>query len=120
MSPIKNNSAIGYREAKRIIENQEEARDIINQYRGIETLGDRLGMNSNPDLILTLFEIEEDESVTDVMTHLRALYPEQWNRAENAPAPDKPGAMAVQQNKQPATTAPVEEPAPVEELEPVG
>ena len=33
---------ISYREAKRILAKQEEAREVINSYRGMETLGKRL------------------------------------------------------------------------------
>ena len=32
---------ISYREAKRILAKQEEAREVINSYRGMETLGKR-------------------------------------------------------------------------------
>ena len=49
---------ITYREAKRILAKQDEARDVINSYRGMETLGKRLQLRSNKELILKLFEIE--------------------------------------------------------------
>ena len=49
---------ITYREAKRILAKQEEARDVINSYRGMETLGKRLQLRNNKELILKLFEIE--------------------------------------------------------------
>ena len=55
---------ITYREAKRILAKQEEAREVINSYRGMETLGKRLQLNNNKELILKLFEIEEDEYAT--------------------------------------------------------
>jgi len=52
---------ITYREAKRILDKQEEAREVINSYRGMETLGKRLQLNNNKELILKLFEFVEDE-----------------------------------------------------------
>ena len=64
---------ITYREAKRILAKQEEAREVINSYRGMETLGKRLQLKNNKELILNLFEIEEDESMIEVFTHLKAL-----------------------------------------------
>ncbi|NBU85921.1 MAG: hypothetical protein EBS13_01115 [Verrucomicrobia bacterium] len=64
---------ITYREAKRILAKQEEAREVINSYRGMETLGKRLQLNNNKELILKLFEIEEDESIIEVFTHLKGL-----------------------------------------------
>ena len=42
---------------------QEEAREVINSYRGMETLGKRLQLKNNKELILKLFEIESDESI---------------------------------------------------------
>ena len=87
-------TSLKYREAKHILEKQEEARDVINQYRGIETLGDRLGMKSNRELILTLCEIENDESITEVLSHLKALYPGQWIESDSASPPDKPGEIS--------------------------
>ena len=74
---------ITYREAKRILAKQEEAREVINSYRGMETLGKRLQLNNNKELILKLFEIEEDESIIEVFTHLKALYEEQWGPTGN-------------------------------------
>ena len=56
---------ISYRDAKMILAKQEEAREVINSYRGIETLGKRLQLKNNKELILKLFEIEEDESETE-------------------------------------------------------
>ena len=96
-------NSLKYREAKHILEKQEEARDVINQYRGIETLGDRLGMKSNRELILTLCEIEEDQSVVEVMTHLKALYPDQWSEAEAASPPAKPGEISADEKPAPET-----------------
>ena len=78
---------ITYREAKRILDKQEEAREVINSYRGMETLGKRLQLNNNKELILKLFEIEEDESIIEVFTHLKALYEEQWGDAEATAPP---------------------------------
>ena len=64
---------ISYREAKRILSKQEEAREVINRYLGIETLGKRLQLKNNKELILKLFEIESDESILEVFTHLKAM-----------------------------------------------
>ena len=50
---------ISYRDAKMILAKQEEAREVINSYRGMETLGKRLQLKNNKELILKLFEIEE-------------------------------------------------------------
>ncbi len=85
--------SITYREAKRILEKQEEARDVINSYRGMETLGKRLQLRNNKELILKLFEIESDESIIEVFTHLKALYDEQWGDAEATAPPSVPGEV---------------------------
>ncbi len=91
---------ITYREAKRILAKQEEAREVINSYRGMETLGKRLQLNNNKELILKLFEIEEDESIIEVFTHLKALYEEQWGDAEATAPPESPGEIIlVKENK---------------------
>ena len=82
---------ITYREAKRILSKQEEAREVINSYRGMETLGKRLQLKNNKELILKLFEIESDESILEVFTHLKAMYEEQWGDAETMPPPESPG-----------------------------
>ena len=58
--------SINYREAKRILDKQEEAREVINSYRGMETLGKRLNLKNNKELILKLFEIEEDDWAIDL------------------------------------------------------
>jgi hypothetical protein len=84
---------ITYREAKRILAKQDEARDVINSYRGMETLGKRLQLRSNKELILKLFEIEEDESIVEVFTHLKLLYEEQWGDAEVTAPPEVPGEL---------------------------
>jgi hypothetical protein len=84
---------ITYREAKRILAKQEEAREIINSYRGMETLGKRLQLKNNKELILKLFEIESDESIVEVFTHLKALYEEQWGDAEATAPPEVPGEV---------------------------
>ena len=89
--------SLSYREAKRIIDKQEEAREVINSYRGMETLGSRLQLKSNLDLILKLFEIEEDEQIVEVMTHLKALYPEQWAETTVSQSPAQPGVVAENQ-----------------------
>ena len=44
---------ISYRDAKMILAKQEEAREVINSYRGMETLGKRLQLKNNKELILT-------------------------------------------------------------------
>ena len=85
--------SITYREAKRILAKQEEAREIINSYRGMETLGKRLQLKNNKELILKLFEIEGDESVVEIFTHLKALYEEQWGDAEATAPPEVPGQV---------------------------
>ena len=84
---------ISYREAKRILAKQEEAREIINSYRGMETLGKRLQLKNNKELILKLFEIEGDDSIVEVFTHLKALYEEQWGDAEATAPPENPGQV---------------------------
>ncbi len=84
---------ITYREAKRILAKQDEARDVINSYRGMETLGKRLQLRNNKELILKLFEIEEDESIVEVFTHLKSLYEEQWGDAEVTAPPEFPGEL---------------------------
>ena len=85
--------SITYREAKRILAKQEEAREIINSYRGMETLGKRLQLKNNKELILKLFEIEGDSSIVEVFTHLKALYEEQWGDAEATAPPEVPGQV---------------------------
>jgi len=85
---------ITYREAKRILAKQEEARDVINSYRGMETLGKRLQLRNNKELILKLFEIEEDDSVVEVFTHLKVLFEEQWGDAEATAPPEVPGEVS--------------------------
>ena len=85
---------ITYREAKMILAKQEEAREVINSYRGMETLGKRLQLKNNKELILKLFEIEEDVSVVEVFTHLKILYEEQWGDAEATAPPELPGVVA--------------------------
>ena len=85
--------SITYREAKRILAKQEEPREIINSYRGMETLGKRLQLKNNKELILKLFEIEGDQSIVEVFTHLKALYEEQWGDAEATAPPEVPGQV---------------------------
>ena len=86
--------SINYREAKRILNKQEEAREVINSYRGLESIGKRMQMRNNKDLILKLFEIEEDEAIVEVFTHLKALYEEQWGDAEATAPPENPGVVS--------------------------
>ena len=85
--------SINYREAKRILDKQEEAREVINSYRGMETLGKRLNLKNNKELILKLFEIEGDDAIVEVFTHLKALYDEQWGDAEATAPPEEPGVV---------------------------
>jgi hypothetical protein len=87
--------SITYREAKRILAKQEEAREVINSYRGMETLGKRLQLKNNKELILKLFEIEKDPSIIEIFTHLKALYEEQWGDAEATAPPEFPGEIEV-------------------------
>lgn len=96
---------ITYREAKRILAKQEEARDVINSYRGMETLGKRLQLKNNKELILKLFEIEEDSSVIEIFTHLKALYEEQWGDAEATAPPETPGEIIMDEEDESSKTA---------------
>ena len=59
----------------------------------METLGKRLQLKNNKELILKLFEIESDESIVEVFTHLKALYEEQWGDAEATAPPEVPGQV---------------------------
>ena len=93
---------ITYREAKRILAKQEEAREVINSYRGMETLGKRLQLKNNKELILKLFEIEEDKSVVEVFTHLKALYEEQWGDSEATAPPELPGVVEEDPAEEPS------------------
>ncbi|MDC0547581.1 hypothetical protein OAO16_01360 [Opitutales bacterium] len=99
--------SITYREAKRILAKQEEAREIINSYRGMETLGKRLQLKNNKELILKLFEIEGDESVVEIFTHLKALYEEQWGDAEATAPPEVPGQVKEDLSSEKSPTPPV-------------
>ena len=85
--------SITYREAKRILAKQEEAREVINSYRGMESLGKRLQLKNNKELILKLFEIEDDSSIVEIFTHLKALYDEEWGDAEATAPPENPGQV---------------------------
>ena len=105
--------SITYREAKRILAKQEEAREIINSYRGMETLGKRLQLKNNKELILKLFEIEGDSSIVEVFTHLKALYEEQWGDAEATAPPEEPGQV----DEDMSTEKPVETSAKIEPAE---
>ena len=49
---------MNYREAKRILEQQNNAQEVINQYKGLETFGKRIGYSSNMELIEALLEME--------------------------------------------------------------
>ena len=91
--------SITYREAKRILAKQEEAREIINSYRGMESLGKRLQLKNNKELILKLFEIEDDSSIVEIFTHLKALYDEEWGDAEATAPPENPGQVEEKMSK---------------------
>ena len=106
---------ITYREAKRILAKQEEAREIINSYRGMETLGKRLQLKNNKELILKLFEIESDESIVEVFTHLKALYEEQWGDAEATAPPEVPVEVEEDISDPKATTVAPAANIPVED-----
>ena len=40
-----------------------------------------------------MFEIEGDDSIVEVFTHLKALYEEQWGDAEATAPPETPGQV---------------------------
>jgi len=107
---------ITYREAKRILAKQEEAREVINSYRGMETLGKRLQLKNNKELILKLFEIEEDDSVIEVFTHLKALYEEQWGDAEATAPPEFPGEIAIEEENEQKSKSSAKKESPTEEV----
>ena len=88
-----------------ILAKQEEAREIINSYRGMETLGKRLQLKNNKELILKLFEIESDPSIVEVFTHLKALYEEQWGDAEATAPPEEPGEVEEVKDTEKQSTA---------------
>ena len=119
MSANNKDTSIGYREAKRILDLQDTARDVINRYRGIEDLWQRMGLKSSGDFILHLFEVTEDSTITEVMTHLKGLYPDQWQEACELPTPNKLGELSFEEVSEPAP-APKAIPVPEEELQPVG
>ena len=113
---------IGYREAKKILGQQVEAKEVINRYRGMETLWKRMKMKSPGHLILTLFEVVDDSAISEALAHLKALYPEQWAQAETAPAPDKPGDVTESENPEAEPSIvdePVQEPVLVEDSQAV-
>ena len=111
-----NRMNITYREAKRILAKQEEAREVINSYRGMETLGKRLQLKNNKELILKLFEIEEDDSVIEVFTHLKALYEEQWGDAEATAPPEFPGEIAIEEENEQKSKSSAKKESPTEEV----
>tara|TARA_B100000282_G_C31708903_1_gene480099 strand:- start:247 stop:645 length:399 start_codon:yes stop_codon:yes gene_type:complete len=111
-----NRMNITYREAKRILAKQEEAREVINSYRGMETLGKRLQLKNNKELILKLFEIEEDDSVIEVFTHLKALYEEQWGDAEATAPPEIPGEIAIEEENEQKSKSSAKKESPTEEV----
>jgi hypothetical protein len=75
-------------------------------------------MRNNKDLILKLFEIEEDEAIVEVFTHLKALYEEQWGDAEATAPPEKPGVVSVDESD-PIDSIEVDADAPSPAVEPV-
>jgi len=111
-----NRMNITYREAKRILAKQEEAREVINSYRGMKTLGKRLQLKNNKELILKLFEIEEDDSVIEVFTHLKALYEEQWGDAEATAPPEFPGEIAIEEENEQKSKSSAKKESPTEEV----
>jgi len=111
-----NRMNITYREAKRILAKQEEAREVINSYRGMEILGKRLQLKNNKELILKLFEIEEDDSVIEVFTHLKALYEEQWGDAEATAPPEFPGEIAIEEENEQKSKSSAKKESPTEEV----
>ena len=63
------------------------------QLSGNGDFGQRLQLRNNKELILKLFEIEKDDSIIEVFTHLKALYDEQWGDAEATAPPSTPGKV---------------------------
>jgi hypothetical protein len=57
-----------------------------------------------------LFEIEGDESIVEVFTHLKALYEEQWGDAEATAPPEVPGQVEedLTTEKTPGSTAKID------------
>ena len=83
---------ITYREVKRILEKQEEAgKSLIAIVEWRLLVKD--STTNNKELILKLFEIEDDRSIIEVLTHLKALYDEQWGDAEATAPPRVPGQV---------------------------
>ena len=58
------------------------------------------------------------ESVIEVLTHLRELYPDEWGEALSAASPETPGELPDREPPKVKTT-PVAEPVPIAEPEPV-
>ena len=81
----------------------------------METLGKRLQLKNNKELILKLFEIESDESIVEVFTHLKALYEEQWGDAEATAPPEVPVEVEEDISDPKATTVAPAANIPVED-----
>ena len=47
-----------------------------------------------------LFEIEEDTSIIEIFTHLKALYEEQWGDAEATAPPESPGEISMEEDNE--------------------
>ena len=56
-------------------------------------------IKNNKELILKLFEIEDDSSIVEIFTHLKALYDEEWGDAEATAPPEKPGQVEEKMSK---------------------
>ena len=84
--------SITYREAKRILENRKKP-GSDQQLSGNGDFGQKASTRNNKELILKLFEIEKDDSIIEVFTHLKALYDEQWGDAEATAPPSTPGKV---------------------------
>ena len=67
-------------------------------------------------LFRSLFEIEEDESVIEVFTHLKALYEEQWGDAEATAPPEFPGEIAIEEENEPKSKSSARKESPAEEV----
>ena len=57
-------------------------------------------LKNNKELILKLFEIEEDTSIIEIFTHLKALYEEQWGDAEATAPPESPGEISMEEDNE--------------------
>ena len=65
---------------------------------------------------MKLFEIEDDESVIEVFTHLKALYEEQWGDAEATAPPQSPGEIILAEESKPKAQSRTKKEVPSEEV----